>query len=302
MPPIQDVIMYELNLSGHVLTVSQLLFIIWIVCACAGLGIKLCRYIRLIRLIRKLPQSRNPALIRAWEHVRAKTSLSRDIRLAEVNLNISPFAIGLRHPVIVMPRGPFSYSEYEYILEHELLHCLHHDMLLKLLTDIFCTVYWWNPFIYFLKKETFDYIEIRNDKRMLRSMPEEQRDEYMECLVNATRRISSAPVDFALSFSREDYRSLKKRLRQISIYTDRPKRRLELAVFIVLFFFMGVCTSYTLEAYHPTPDGCFSLNEDNCYILEKDGIYEIYYMDMYFYETDSLEYFNSHIPVYTVNE
>lgn len=294
---IRNILHYKLYPAGYETTLLQLLFIIWITGAIFLLARKLYHYIRLVHLIEKMPDAKNEMLLNTWEHVKAKHPSIQNIRLVEINQNVSPFIIGLKKPIIVMPVYSFSQTEYEFILEHEIQHAIRHDSVLKLLADILCTVYWWNPLFYMLKKKTFDYIEIGNDKRLIAFMSDAQKNAYMECLVHTAQKINGRQFGFVLSFNKSDYRTLKKRLELIGNYSGPAKRWVNLPVFLILLLLLCLSTSFTLEPYDLS-DGYIRLDQDNSYIIQRDGIYEIYYNGIFIEETDSLEYYNEQIPVY----
>ncbi len=297
---IRDVLRYGFSVAGHVLTVGQILLAIWIIGVILLLGRKIFLCLRLARLIKKMPDAKNKALLKAWEHVNEKYPKTHHIRLAETTLKVPPFAAGFLAPVIVLPKCGFSETEYEFILEHELQHCIHRDILVKLLTDLLCTLCWWNPLSWLLKKMIFDCIEIGNDKRVIKYMTEEKKNEYMECLVHTARVTNVRQPEFVVHFSRFDYKVLKKRLKLISGYRAFKKRWSGIPVFLLLMVLLCLCTSYTYEPYS-VPDGYISPAADNSYIVHKDGLYEIYYNGILLETTNSLEYVNENIVIYEEN-
>ena len=63
----------------------------------------------------------------------------------------TPIIAGYIRPIIYLPDIEFSDSELYYALLHECMHYLHKDLWVKLLIEIICAIYWWNPLIYLLK-------------------------------------------------------------------------------------------------------------------------------------------------------
>lgn len=41
---------------------------------------------------------------------------------------------------------------------HELSHIKNMDVILKLSVDFLCTFFWWNPIIWYLEKEIFQFL------------------------------------------------------------------------------------------------------------------------------------------------
>lgn len=66
---------------------------------------------------------------------------------------------------------------------HECCHIKNKDIWIKLLTEIYCGIFWWNPFAHLLKKDLTYCLELRCDKRVTRKLSENRCTVYYEVLV-----------------------------------------------------------------------------------------------------------------------
>ncbi|MBS7007282.1 M56 family metallopeptidase [Anaerostipes sp.] len=96
----------------------------------------------------------------------------------------TPAIAGLIHPIIILPETDYSYEQLQFILEHELQHYLHHDLWLKFFCEIMVCLYWWNPLSYIIRRQLKNVLEYDNDLQITKSMPEHQRLDYAQTLLN----------------------------------------------------------------------------------------------------------------------
>ena len=297
IPAIQDVMIAPVSAAGRTFFFRHILLFIWLAAAFFLILRKLLLCLQIQTLIRRIPDCEDPSVQKAWKTILEKYPSAEHIRVVRTKLKISPQAMGIRHPVILLPDDPFTRPEYEMILEHETLHCLRHDILLKTVVDCLCTFYWWNPLFYFLRKQVFDLIEIRNDSRMTRSLSDDEKAVYMQCLTNTVKKIQDPPIPLALPLSRPDQRVLHRRMYMIG-YSSLLGRLRQTAVFLLLLLSLGLATSFTLEPYVKPDEPFFVLDETNTFLVKTNGQYEVYYQGTHLYTTDSIEYFSKDIPVY----
>ena len=75
-----------------------------------------------------------------------------------------PFGIGVFQKRIFLPDKEYSESELFYILKHEYTHFCNHDLVVKMLVNLFCCVFWWNPFVYLLQNDITEILELKCDR------------------------------------------------------------------------------------------------------------------------------------------
>lgn len=95
----------------------------------------------------------------------------------------SPMITGFLHPEIYLPNIAMPEKNLYYILLHEWNHYIHKDLWIKLSVEILCCIYWWNPFLYFLRYDLDNILEIKNDFIMTKKMNDTDKTEYLETLL-----------------------------------------------------------------------------------------------------------------------
>lgn len=209
----------------------------------------------------------------------------------------SPLLIGVRHFVILLPEERYTAEELRYILGHEALHMRGRDTLWKMLIDLVCIVWWWNPLFYWLRRELFRVIEINNDLRMTNRMTVEERADYMECLCKVARNSISQKHFGAVAFSSKGGRELQERFRFItSGITGKKWVQRLVCVLVVAGMFGTTCVIFEPRFANPKED--MPLTKDNTYIVEENGEYKVYVDGNYFFTSDTLDYLPKGAPIY----
>jgi len=74
-----------------------------------------------------------------------------------------PFTAGIK-PYIYLPSGvDFTDDELRTILKHEWKHIQNKDYLIKFIMYLICSIFWWNPVVFLLKRNVFFAQELRSD-------------------------------------------------------------------------------------------------------------------------------------------
>uniref|UniRef100_UPI001D010544 M56 family metallopeptidase n=1 Tax=Paenibacillus polymyxa TaxID=1406 RepID=UPI001D010544 len=89
------------------------------------------------------------------QHFQNEIKLPSRIRLLEITLVNYPIMYGLLRPTIVLPIETYTKEEQYFIMRHELQHYFYKDNWRKQIIEILCALYWWNPFVYILRKQLY---------------------------------------------------------------------------------------------------------------------------------------------------
>lgn len=86
-----------------------------------------------------------------------KTSLGikREISIMQCNENVSPFQLGFRKPLIVIPESTLmglSEEQIKMVIFHELVHIRNHDYFFHITQELIKTLFFFNPAIMLLSK------------------------------------------------------------------------------------------------------------------------------------------------------
>ena len=110
----------------------------------------------------------------------------------------TPYTGGLLKPFLVVTDQENGRSDM--ILEHEIYHIKRKDILFRYLNRIICGVFWFCPFVWFLKKDLYLLCEISCDQKILEERSVEDRVKYFRIILDCARGNTKADSSFC-SFS-----------------------------------------------------------------------------------------------------
>lgn len=113
-------------------------------------------------------------------------------KVVRSNIIQTPCCFGIIHKMIVLPQKDYSDKDLYFILLHESAHLKNHDILTKVLINLLCAIYWWNPFVYILKKDLNQSLEIRCDHVVANGLDKELRADYLSALLKVFKNTGTA--------------------------------------------------------------------------------------------------------------
>lgn len=258
--------------------------------------------------LHELPES-NPAC-QVMKDIQKEFPKSKCIKLWTSPLISSPIIYGLRNPYILLPEDLIlTKKQLYYILRHETVHYLHHDLLLKHAFHIICIIYWWNPLCIYLRSKFDIFLEMRVDKYVSNST--KQKVEYFECILFIARYIlhSNFTNKFAssISFCKNPNSDLKYRfdllMKSKHHLISKTKTNILLISFILMFF---LSFTFIFEATYDGLENTTNItspNKENCYFIKtSNDNYEVYLNGKYLTIEESLDYYPNDIPIYNREE
>ena len=107
---------------------------------------------------------------------------------------VVPQCAGFRYPDVIFPYVLEDMSDERvcYILKHEILHYLHHDVWINVAVEILCCLLWWNPAVYLLQYTVSNLLELRCDSNVCKDLSSEQIEEYSQTLIAVFRTQNKA--------------------------------------------------------------------------------------------------------------
>jgi beta-lactamase regulating signal transducer with metallopeptidase domain len=175
----------------------------------------------------------------------------------------APMVIGICRGTIVLPDMHYYPEELKWILKHENMHIAQKDVMLKLLAQIICCLFWWNPVIHLLHKDLEQVLEIKCDLNVTRNTKTEEKKTYLETLVNALRKEKNSTTNEtelqysftgSMKFFSSEIISLKERFHAISKCGGRKQERYiqTLIIALSICFFM-LSYSIVFQTYFEPP-------------------------------------------------
>lgn len=200
------------------LSTTSLLGVVWLTGAA---GVFLWQVIRYLVAKRKLLRSSLPTSD-FDEH------LPQSLRKVTVRVLPgleTPMAVGIIHPVVLLPPGPVPALS----LRHELTHIQRRDLAGKALLLMVCALYWFDPLVWYMSYVAGQDMEAACDAQLARNMTPEEKLAYGELLLTAAAQGSSLSLSTHFGGSKEQ---MKSRLTQLF----RPGKTSRVLVCVLLCF------------------------------------------------------------------
>lgn len=271
-------------------TIIQVLATTWMIGATIAL-IKLgLKYYRLMVRIRDITAKSVPVSSEIIE-------TCKGIRVYKTNEADVPIAVGLLNEVIIIPDRPYTEKDMQLIIRHEYTHIKNKDLLIQLLTNILCAIYWWNPVVYLFRRDLEQYFEIRCDKTVTADMSKKETAEYLDVLLkiyNAGQSGVSRNTVGVIENYKAGGKELKERFERLSESFERRSRQYmgRMAAVVITICLLAVSYMFIIQSNYATPEmeeGAIEVSPENAYIVRlEDGRY-ILYMDDVFQEEISDE-------------
>lgn len=271
LPKVKDFLNFPIaTVFQSEVTVLQVLLSIWAIGSLVKLFLLIRDYVRLQQLVRITPDYQ----------VENQKEFHKVASFKVVDSLDSPVVIGLRRPVILLPKIEFTKKEFNYILTHEVLHISNLDLFVKYFYEIVIVIYWWNPLMYLFREQMDNVIELKTDDQLIQSLTDEERVEYVQTLVkvreNQTkkRKVGS----YAVSFSYGTNNQLLFRAKNILEGQKRNYSYLTLISLGILGVFLTTSIIFEPSRIKEEHIGqTFTITADTNYLVElPDNQYELY--------------------------
>ncbi len=203
-------------------------FYLWLLGAVMALTVNLTGYARFLKHIKK---TNKPALNEQERIFTALLDGRENVRLMRNPYVTTPMLIGILRPCIIIPDCSFNEKQLKNILLHELSHLKHVDIGIKWLILIATSVHWFNPLIYFIKKEVNRVCELACDEAVIKNLNAEEKQAYGDALISVVAE-RKYPIWVLQATMCEEKKSLKERL--VAIMNHNKKSRLAIVMSAVL--------------------------------------------------------------------
>ncbi|MBM6666937.1 hypothetical protein H6A64_03615 [Lacrimispora saccharolytica] len=225
----------------QMLSVYQMLAVVWLAAAALyGLYKLLGSYIVQRELKRWSMPVPDKSLEMNYQKLCRKMKVSHPPKLWMNAKVTTPLLTGLLRPRIYLPSDRYTWKELELLLSHELSHYRHHDLWYKLLLQLVCIVYWFNPLLHWMRREADQDLEFLCDERIMKDGAHEERMQYNYLLAQtAAQRRNFYGLSTGFNGSLAD---LKKRMVNIMRAGKLKKGKFITFCFLAVFAFMNVMT------------------------------------------------------------
>lgn len=174
-------------ISHKGIEVRHLLFSIWMVVSAILLIQLVNNYFRLNQRIAGLSCTKDKKLDEILVEIEKKEKKSLKVEVVKSQGVDTPLGVGIIRKKILVPDVEYNSKDLFYILRHEYIHHKNRDLFVQLLVNILCVLYWWNPFVYLLRRDIEHSFEMRCDQMVVRGMNDEEIADYLETLLKVFR-------------------------------------------------------------------------------------------------------------------
>jgi len=150
----------------------------------------------------------------------------------------TPMLVGVIRPRIYLPDIEYTDEQLDNILRHELTHLRRRDVWMKWFVTLVVSVHWFNPVVYFMRREINRACEMSCDEAVIRDLDSAAKQSYSDTLISVAAE-SRYPVGVMSTTMCEEKKTLKERLVAIMSY----KKKTKIAILITAVLAIGITGS-----------------------------------------------------------
>lgn len=170
----------------------------------------------------------------------------------------SPVGIGIFHKFIVLPDRIYDSEELYYILLHECTHFYNHDLLVKMLIQIYICIFWWNPVVYLLKKDLDYSLEIKCDLASVKNMSIDEVEHYLKTIIKVLEESEEdKPSEYAgiIALAKNEEDELTERFEIVVENQHRKSSSTRAVIYAVIFALLFVLSYSFMPMTYFEPQG-----------------------------------------------
>jgi beta-lactamase regulating signal transducer with metallopeptidase domain len=211
--------------APSLLTVSEVLLLVWLAGAVAFLAAVIWRQHRFVRRSGFVP-CRNPRLLALVREVIREVGVKSDFRVLSGPAGATPAVFGFWAGNLVVPRdweSRFEPGVLRYILMHEIEHIRHRDLLLNWVATLVNALHWFNPLVWIAVSRFQSDRELRCDANTLERLQPSERFDYGRTLLHVQNSFLPAPAIAGVAPCVRNHPTLQQRIQMITNPTQRKR-------------------------------------------------------------------------------
>ena len=199
--------------------ISQYILYIWLLGVVIALTLNLIGYVRFLKCLKP---ANKPVSDEGNRMVISLSSGRHNVELVRNHFIATPMLIGIFKPLIIIPDTNYNGVQLKNILLHEITHLKRLDIVAKWFTMIAASIHWFNPLIYFMKKEINNACELACDEAVIKNLNASEKKAYGDTLISIVSE-SKYPIGVLQATMSEDKKTLKERLVAIMKHNKKSK-------------------------------------------------------------------------------
>lgn len=214
--------------------VTAILSVAWLIGVFGYFTLHYGRYIYFRRGLKRLSNRINDERICGYlDFERERLGISKPLKIRYSQLIDTPMLVGLIKSEIILPRLDYTDDELKLILRHELFHYKRKDILYQLITLIFVSLHWFNPFVHLMAKAIELDGETSCDEKTLENRTYEEKLFYGDMLIKLLKTQTQKKSYMTTTFF-GGKKGMKKRLTLIASRKARRKGAAAMALVTVM--------------------------------------------------------------------
>lgn len=183
-PPVREVLFRPTQIGKFQYPLYNILAVVVMAISCVLIILNMLKYILAMRRLRSVIEQthKHQYILDEINHKQYT------IRLVKCKSISSPLSLGIFIKYIFLPDVEYSEEELYYILLHEYTHLANGDLLIKLLSMLYCYLFWWNPVTYLLVKDLEQTLELKCDLSMAERLSLLEKKTYLLTLIKELNR------------------------------------------------------------------------------------------------------------------
>lgn len=253
------------NLVTYFPGTAVILFVSWQLGMILILGFHMICYVSYVRKLSKHNINADRQEIELLNHLSERKNT---LRLYKNPIVETPILIGFFRPAVILPDKKYGDMKLRNILMHEITHRNRHDILVKWLFILAGAIHWFNPVVYFVRREMDRACELACDESVIKRFDRNEMQNYGDTLIAvAADSIRKMPISITMFEGKKD---LKERLGAIMKHRKYSKRTVITASVVLVTI---VCIILGFSTLHGTKSGYdyadnYSLPQDQKNIKE----------------------------------
>lgn len=273
--------------AGHEIYVYHIFVVAWGVVMAVLLTRYLIQYHRVVSYFSEMEKTEDTELNNILDEI-CTDKEKRNIKIVQTAAVEVPCCIGIFEKRILIPDKKYSREELHYIILHEYTHLDNKDILTIQLINILCIVFWWNPFVYILKGDMYQSIEIRCDQTVTKKLKSAERGNYLTVILKEYKA-SVQEKEFrkpagAMPLFEDHSDHLIERFRLVAEGKQSSSCIGRILVPVIAVALLVLSYSLILQPRYDVPEGiydvqngqCWEIKQKNAYLYEKAGKYYLH--------------------------
>lgn len=262
--------------AGHEIYVYHIFVVAWGVVMAVLLTRYLIQYHRVVSYFSEMEKTEDTELNNILDEI-CTDKEKRNIKIVQTAAVEVPCCIGTFEKRILIPDKKYSREELHYIILHEYTHLDNKDILTIQLINILCIVFWWNPFVYILKGDMYQSIEIRCDQTVTKKLKSAERGNYLTVILKEYKA-SVQEKEFrkpagAMPLFEDHSDHLIERFRLVAEGKQSSSCIGRILVPVIAVALLVLSYSLILQPRYDVPEGIYDVQNGQCWEIKQKNAY-----------------------------